>query len=153
MWRARYLAKTILFVTVVAAVIEVAVWLPVLFVFAAGMDASELVAEVVDVLAEGALEGISLAIPMALVTLALFRDPRRLKRYGLAMVIVALVVMLLRWGWLFQVVQPILENPHALLILPVALTLAQVLLNLVNCRCAAGRYRRAALRQASNMAD
>ena len=153
MWRARLLAKTIVFVTVVAAVIELLVWLPVLFVFSGGLDAGEIVTEVAGVLAEGALEGFILAIPMALVTLVLFRDPRRLKRYGLAMVIVALVVSLLRWGWIIQLAQPILKEPHALLVLAVAQALAPVILNLVSCRVAAGRYRRAALLQASRQAD
>ena len=150
MQQARALAKTLLFVIVVAAVIELAVALPILAVFASGMDAGDLAAEVASALVEGAHEGLGLAIAMALVTVILFRDSRRLKHYGLAMVGVALVISLLRWGRVAQLAQPMLDDPHPFVFLAIGRTLARVILNLVNCRVAAGRYRRAVLRQASD---
>ena len=140
------LARMVLIVTLAAAIIELLLALPVIALFAGGMAAEGLVGEFLSVLGDGLVEGLSLSLPMALATVLFFRDSRRLKRYGLAMLAIALIVSILRWGWIMPLAQFAMAEANALAALAVGRRFIGIALNLVVCRIAAGRYRRRALK-------
>lgn len=148
MWRARHLANMVALVAIAAAVINALAVLPVTFLFPMGLSADQLAAHVAKNALEGAIEGLWLAIPMALVTLILFRRPSQLKRYGLAMLIVALVVTFARWNWVIELTLLTMQSPHMLSMSIVGKQVTVIALNLLLCRIAAGRFRRAILAQA-----
>ncbi len=150
MWRARSLARLTGQVVVAAALIELLLSLPIILTFGAGLAPDKLAGEILSVIADGALEGLTLALPMALVTLLFFLDRRRLKRYGLAMTAVALCVSLIRWSWIWPLLQFTLENPETLAIAALGRRGLIIALCLIACRVAAGRYRRHALAQTAN---
>ena len=132
-------------VTLAAAVFELLLSLPVLLLFSSDLTVESLLGEMATVLWDGGLEGLSLSLPMALATVLLFRDSRRLKRYGLAMLVIALAVAVLRWSWISPLAQFALEKQNALAAIAVGRRLAIIMFDLAACRFAAVRYRRKAL--------
>ena len=140
------LAKVVLIVTLAAAIVELLLALPVILLFSGGMAAEGLIGASLSALGEGLVEGLSLSLPMALATILFFRDSRRLKRYGLAMLATALAVEILRWSWIMPLAQFALAEANAFAALAVGRRFIGIALNLVFCRIAAGRYRRSAFK-------
>ncbi len=88
----------------------------------------------------GVITGLSLAVPMALVTIVFFREISRPTFYRWAMVTVALLVIIARWGWILELMRPLLySNDDQVIWSAVPLVLTMVL-NILVCHIAAGRY-------------
>ena len=90
----------------------------------------------------GVITGLSLAIPMALVTIIFFREMSRPTFYRWTMVTVALLVFIARWGWYLELMRPLLDSNDDQVVWSAAQLVLTMVLNILVCHFAAGRYLR-----------
>lgn len=98
---------------------------------------------ILDILSHGTITGLSLAIPMALVTAIFFREIRRPAFYQFTMLTVTLIITIALW------VGPDLETLHGMdlfqrqynqFILPLGVFIGNYALAVYSSRIAAGKY-------------
>ena len=92
----------------------------------------------------GAIFGLRLAIPMALVTIVFFRNVSKPTFYRWTMVTVALLVTIVQWGWLFEGLPWLLNRADQLPDFTILQLAVVPVLQVLACHFAAGVYLRAA---------
>ena len=92
--------------------------------------------------ADGIFTGLSLAIPMAVVTIVFFRDIQKPTFYRFAMVSVALLVTIARWGWMLEMTRWVLERQLADVSVSFVIYSLSHVFTVFSCHFAAGKYLR-----------
>ncbi len=144
MWRARPILKLAALVIIACIVITIGSGLVSYLRILGLTPLVKFVGRVLTVGAhEGLVAGLTLAIPMVLVTVIFFRDITKPNFYRWSMVIVALLVTIAQWGWLLERASSLLNGADDYMAFAVVQIAIVQALQIFACHLAAGTYLRA----------
>ena len=144
MWRAMPLIKMVVRITAVCAVVPVAeLYLHILVFYDGSVIISNHAKFFRIALATGVGTGFILGSGMALTTMLFFNEIRQPNTFRATMVAYALIAVIMTEGWLLARLPRVLDESRPLAMLSWSLELLVVVVPLLVCHFAAGRYLRA----------